>query len=73
MVSPKMATVEVQVDADVAFHTENKDQSVFDPVIEAQKVPNTHVLTRDQKDAFDVRTYKADNKEPVVEIHLDEP
>ena len=25
MVSPKMATVEVQVDADVAFHTENKD------------------------------------------------
>ena len=48
---------------------------MFDYEREAKKVPNTHSLTRDQKDAFEDRTYKNDNKDfqPIKEHFLEEP
>ena len=68
-------TTQISTSAPVPDHADNKDQSAYDPIAIAQRVPHTHSLTRDQKDAFDIRTYKADNKEirKPEENHLTEP
>lgn len=59
----------------LATREENKDQAVFDPFLEAQKVPKTHTMTRDQTDTFERRGYKNDNKDwpPVKDAFIGEP
>ena len=48
---------------------------MFDPIVAGSRLPHTHSLTKDQKDAFDLRTYKADNKDlpPMKEQFMQEP
>jgi hypothetical protein len=71
----KDVCIETVVENTIIERVENKGQCDFDPEADAAKVPVTHVRYKDQKDAFDNRTYKADNKDwpPLANTYLDEP